>query len=158
MILAFCAATFSKGPYLPYIHYDAVPSARVIARRTSDNAQCVTLADADGRYEFPPVPPGKYKLTVEGMPLLFPPAAVGFCLGTNRPFPNHRSLLEEVACDKFGRLPILLHRLRKCSHSRTCKMADAPVLIHGIPVPISGELLLLVNDHGHILRRRAQRW
>jgi hypothetical protein len=59
-----------RGSYIPFIQYDAVPSAHVIARRTSDNAQFVTLADAEGRYEFPPVPPGKYKLTVEGMPLL----------------------------------------------------------------------------------------
>jgi hypothetical protein len=26
-------------------------------------------------------------------------------------------------------------------------MADAPVLIHGIPVPISSELLLSINNH-----------
>ena len=59
-----------RGPYNPLIQNDVVPNAHVVARRTSDNTQFVTLADADGRYEFPPVPPGKYKLTVEGMALL----------------------------------------------------------------------------------------
>src|SRR4051812_40117579 len=39
-----------------------VPNAHVIARRTSDNTQFVAITDEDGLYEFPPVPPGKYKL------------------------------------------------------------------------------------------------
>ena len=66
---------------------------------------------------------------------------------TAHPTIRNWSLLEDVACNNFGSLPILLHRLRKYSHSGTRKMADVPVLIHGIPVPISGELLLFINNH-----------
>jgi hypothetical protein len=42
-----------------------VPNAHVIARRTSDNTQFVAITDEDGLYEFPPVPPGKYKLDLD---------------------------------------------------------------------------------------------
>ena len=60
-----------RGPYYsPLIQDDAVPNAQVIARRTSDNKQFVAMTDADGRYEFEPVPPGKYKVTVDGMAAL----------------------------------------------------------------------------------------
>ena len=47
------------------IEGEAVPKAQVVARRTPDNTQFVATTDADGRYEFPPVPPGKYKLIVD---------------------------------------------------------------------------------------------
>ena len=42
----------------------AVPYAHVIANRESDDIQFVSTAGADGRYEFQPLPPGKYKITV----------------------------------------------------------------------------------------------
>ena len=42
-----------------------VPNAHVIARRTSDNTQFVAITDEDGLYEFPLVPPGKYKLDLD---------------------------------------------------------------------------------------------
>ncbi|HYM76973.1 MAG TPA: carboxypeptidase regulatory-like domain-containing protein [Candidatus Dormibacteraeota bacterium] len=42
-----------------------VPNAHVVARRTSDNTQFVAISDADGRYEFPPVPSGKYKVNLD---------------------------------------------------------------------------------------------
>lgn len=42
-----------------------VPNAHVVARRESDGAQFVASSDADGRYEFEPLPPGEYKITVD---------------------------------------------------------------------------------------------
>jgi hypothetical protein len=42
----------------------AVPNAHVVARRESDGVQFVASSDADGRYEFEPLPPGEYKITV----------------------------------------------------------------------------------------------
>jgi hypothetical protein len=42
-----------------------LPNARVTAHSTSDNAQFVSTTDADGRYEFQPLTPGNYKITVD---------------------------------------------------------------------------------------------
>jgi hypothetical protein len=53
-----------RGPQSP-VQGEAVPNAHVVARRTSDNTQFVASTDTDGRYEFPPVPPGKYKLVLD---------------------------------------------------------------------------------------------
>jgi hypothetical protein len=44
-----------------------VPDVRVTAHRESDNLQFVTTTDAAGRYEFQPLPPGTYKLTVPAL-------------------------------------------------------------------------------------------
>ena len=41
-----------------------VPNAHVVARRESDGTQFFANSDADGRYEFEPLPPGEYKITV----------------------------------------------------------------------------------------------
>jgi len=43
---------------------ETVPHAHVVARRESDGAQFATSADGEGRYEFEPLPPGEYKITV----------------------------------------------------------------------------------------------
>jgi Carboxypeptidase regulatory-like domain len=43
----------------------AVRHAHVIATRQSDNQQYLCMTDAHGRYEFPPLSPGKYKITVQ---------------------------------------------------------------------------------------------
>jgi hypothetical protein len=51
------AGTFSEGK--------AVSDAHIVARQASDNMQFATTTDADGRYQFVPLPPGKYKLTVD---------------------------------------------------------------------------------------------
>lgn len=42
-----------------------VPNAQVIAERHSDNERFVSITDADGRYDFQPLTPGKYKITTE---------------------------------------------------------------------------------------------
>jgi hypothetical protein len=43
---------------------ETVPHAHVVARREPDGAQFVASSDANGRYEFEPLPPGEYKITV----------------------------------------------------------------------------------------------
>jgi len=44
---------------------NVVPGARVRARRLSDNVEYESTTNADGEYEFPPVSPGRYALTVD---------------------------------------------------------------------------------------------
>jgi hypothetical protein len=71
--LGILRGSVQRGPYHDHRLNqgdDAVPNTRVIARQTSDNTEFVTKTDAEGRYQFPPVPPGKYKLTVDSMALL----------------------------------------------------------------------------------------
>jgi Carboxypeptidase regulatory-like domain len=43
---------------------DVLPNAQVAATRQSDGNQSFCVTGSDGRYEFPPLPPGKYKITV----------------------------------------------------------------------------------------------
>jgi len=43
---------------------NAVPNAHVIATRQSDNKRFVAITNTEGRYEFQPLPPGNYKITV----------------------------------------------------------------------------------------------
>lgn len=52
-----------------------VPGAHVVAYRESDNLPFVTTTGADGRYEFQPLPPGKYKLTVDPIESFQPDAS-----------------------------------------------------------------------------------
>ena len=47
------------------LDWTAVPNARVIARRETDKIQFVSATDKDGRFEFPPMPSGKYTITVD---------------------------------------------------------------------------------------------
>jgi hypothetical protein len=42
----------------------AVSNAQVVANRQSDNNRFVAITDSIGHYEFQPLPPGKYKITV----------------------------------------------------------------------------------------------
>jgi carboxypeptidase family protein len=44
---------------------EVIPNAEVTATRQSDGNQSFCVTDPDGRYEFPPLPPGKYKITVQ---------------------------------------------------------------------------------------------
>jgi hypothetical protein len=43
---------------------EVVPNAQIAATRQSDGSQSLCVTDPDGRFEFPPLPPGKYKITV----------------------------------------------------------------------------------------------
>jgi hypothetical protein len=43
------------------------PGARVIAQRQFKSFQSTAITDADGRYEFRPLPPGEYKITVDSI-------------------------------------------------------------------------------------------
>ncbi len=43
---------------------ETVPNATVIARRKSDDAQFVVKSSPDGRYEFQPLAPGNYEISV----------------------------------------------------------------------------------------------
>ncbi len=43
---------------------EVVPNAQIAATRQSDGTQAFCVTDSDGRYEFPPLSPGKYKITV----------------------------------------------------------------------------------------------
>jgi hypothetical protein len=42
-----------------------VANAKVTATRESDGTQSFCMTGADGRYEFPPLPPGHYKITAQ---------------------------------------------------------------------------------------------
>src|SRR5262249_46950550 len=51
----------------PFLERKGVPNVRVVAQRAGDNLKFVTITDADGRYEFQPLPPGKYGFTAEAI-------------------------------------------------------------------------------------------
>lgn len=52
-----------------FFHGEALPFARVVAHRTSDNARFATTTSSDGYYEFPPLPPGKYTFSSDAIGL-----------------------------------------------------------------------------------------
>jgi hypothetical protein len=54
-----------RGP--SYSNRKPVPGVRVIATRSSDYATFFATTDADGGYEFQPVPVGKYELAVDAI-------------------------------------------------------------------------------------------
>ena len=43
---------------------EVVPNAQIAATRQLDGKQSFCVTGSDGRYEFPPLPPGRYKITV----------------------------------------------------------------------------------------------
>jgi Carboxypeptidase regulatory-like domain len=48
-----------------YSDREPVPGVRVVATRSSDRAKYFTTTDAEGEYEFQPVPVGRYELAAE---------------------------------------------------------------------------------------------
>jgi hypothetical protein len=50
----------------PAFNAKTVPGACVTARSESEDIQFVSLANGDGRFEFEPLPAGKYRITAEG--------------------------------------------------------------------------------------------
>lgn len=54
-----------RGPN--YLDRKPVPSVRVVATRSSDHARFFAMTDADGRYEFQPVPIGEYELAADSI-------------------------------------------------------------------------------------------
>ena len=54
-----------RGP--DYSDRKAVPSVRVVATRTSDHAKFFAMTDADGHYEFQPVPVGEYEVAADSI-------------------------------------------------------------------------------------------
>lgn len=51
----------------PFGERNSIPNAHVVARRTSDDGQFVATTNADGRYEFQPLPPGSYKVNADAV-------------------------------------------------------------------------------------------
>jgi Carboxypeptidase regulatory-like domain len=51
-----------RGP--TFLDKEPVPGARVVASRKSDNSQFFVTTDSNGRFEFEPLGPGRYDLTV----------------------------------------------------------------------------------------------
>jgi Carboxypeptidase regulatory-like domain len=49
----------------PFGQGDVIPKVHVIAHRATDDAQFIATTDTNGRYEFQPLPPGKYKLSMD---------------------------------------------------------------------------------------------
>jgi hypothetical protein len=59
-----------RGDVMRGSNYSArkpIPAARVTAIRSSDNAKFFTTTNAEGHYEFPPVPVGKYELDADSV-------------------------------------------------------------------------------------------
>lgn len=52
-----------RGPR--FLEGEAVPNARVLAARESDHAQFSAITDDKGQFEFEPLAPGEYKLSVD---------------------------------------------------------------------------------------------
>lgn len=79
----FRGRVFSRG---------VVPNAQVVATRKSDGDQSFCLTDADGRYEFPPLSPGDYKITVQSVASYQPDdSQIDLTPGACRDFTLHRS-------------------------------------------------------------------
>jgi hypothetical protein len=54
-----------RGSVMRNYQGQSIPNATVVAHRVSDDLKFYAITDANGRYEFQPLPMGKYKFTVD---------------------------------------------------------------------------------------------
>jgi len=74
-----------------------VPNAQIAATRQSDGNQSFCVTGPDGRYEFPPLPPGKYKITVRPVGSYQPDdSEIDLTSGTCRDITLYRSPHAEI--------------------------------------------------------------
>ncbi len=76
---------------------EVVPNAQITATRESDGNQSFCVTGTDGRYEFPPLPPGKYKISARPVGSYQPDdSEVNLTSGTCRDITLDRSSHGEV--------------------------------------------------------------
>lgn len=74
-----------------------VPNAQIAATRQTDGNQSFCITGPDGRYEFPPLPPGKYKITVRPVGSYQPDdSEIDLTSGTCRDITLYRSPHAEI--------------------------------------------------------------
>jgi hypothetical protein len=77
---------------------EVVPNAQIAATRQTDGSQFFCFTGSDGRYEFPPLPPGRYKITVRPVESYQPDdSEIDLTRGTCRDITLYRSPHAEIA-------------------------------------------------------------
>ncbi len=130
-----------------------VPSANVVASRLSDRAQFFAKTDANGDYEFQPVPLGKYEFTVDSIGRFYVgDAALEVSRGTCRdvtlwkePEPPHTRLSGHVKRSDGSpesEIPVLI--MREDGSWYTTEKSDASGYFHEDSLP-SGKYVVGIN-------------